>query len=360
MRSLHDLPTPALVVDLDKLERNLDRMAKKANRLGVRLRPHIKTHKSIAIGRMQLERSAAGITVSTLEEAAAFIDDGFDNLTWAFPVILNRLDEVQRLAERATLRVLVDSIEAVEALEKVGCSLHVFLKVDCGYGRAGVDPRSEAALTVAERIEGVNHLEFDGLLTHSGHAYSAASVVELRAIAEQERRALVDFAERLRRRGIDARERSVGSTPAMSAVETLDGITEARPGNYAFYDLMQVRLGACDVDDCAATVLSSVVSSHKAHAICDAGALALSKDTGLGEPPTYGELFSDYSAATLEPELRLQGLSQEHGKITGSLPVGRRIRILPNHSCLTVACFDRCFAVRGEEVVDEWEISRAR
>ena len=199
-----------------------------------------------------------------------------------------------------------------------------------------------------------------GLLTHSGHAYHATSVTELRAIAEQERRALVDFAERLGRRGIVARERSVGSTPAMSAVETLEGITEVRPGNYSFYDFMQVRLRACEVDDCAATVLSSVVSSHEAHSICDAGALALSKDTGVGEPLTYGELFADYSAATLESELRLGGLSQEHGKLTGSLPVGRRIRILPNHSCLTVACFDRCFAVRGDEVVDEWEISRAR
>jgi len=360
MRSLHDIPTPALVLDLDKLEHNLDLMAAKAKRLGVRLRPHIKTHKSIEIGRMQLERSGAGITVSTLEEAEAFISNGFDDVTWAFPVILNRLDEIRGLAERATFRVLVDSMEAVEALEGLGMPLQLFIKVDCGYGRAGVDPESDDAIAIAERIEASAHLDFNGILTHSGHAYHAESFADLRAAAEDERRALVDFAERLGDRGIRVRELSVGSTPAMSAVENLEGITEARPGNYALYDYMQVQLSACDVSDCAATVLASIVSSHETRSICDAGALALSKDIGVRGHRTDGEIFADYEAGTLEPDLRVLGLSQEHGKIAGRVPVGQRVRIVPNHSCLTVACFDRFFVVRGEEVVDQWSVLRSR
>jgi D-serine deaminase-like pyridoxal phosphate-dependent protein len=359
-----EIPTPSLLLDLEVLERNLAHMAGRAAALGVALRPHIKTHKCLEIARLQRDLGAAGITVSTLEEARVFADGGFTDITWAFPVILSRREEIRDLAERVTLRLVVDSEEAVRALEDLGLPLHVWLKVDCGYHRVGVDPEAPASLELARRLAGSYSLRFDGLLTHSGHAYHGRSRGEIVAIAEQERQVMAGFAERLREAGLAVPGVSVGSTPAMSVVERLDGVTEARPGNYAFYDFMQVGLGSCGVSDCAATVLASVVSARPGDPRCviDAGALALSKDRGLDwtEPPTLGEVFADYEAGLLSPIARLTSLSQEHGILSKRRPVGTRVRILPNHSCLTAACFDEYVVVRGEDVVDRWKIWRGR
>lgn len=171
---------------------------------------------------------------------------------------------------------------------------------------------------------------------------------------------MVGLAGRLRDVGIEVRGISVGSTPGMTAVDHLRGVTEARPGNYAYFDATQVALGACEIRDCALTVWASVVSSTRDHAVVDAGALALSKDAGpAGGPPSMGRLFADYETGRLRDE-RLVSLSQEHGVVGGPLAVGSRVRILPNHSCLTNACFDRVYALRGETVVDVWRVHRGR
>lgn len=362
MASIHDLPTPALLLDLDVLERNLRRMSERAATLGVAMRPHIKTHKSLEVAGLQKALGISGITVSTLYEARVFADAGYEDVTWAFPLILTRLAEVAELADRITLRLVVDSPEAVDALEALGRPLHVWLKVDCGYHRAGVDPESPQALALARRLAESPALIFDGLLTHSGHAYHGASREEIAAIAEQERGVMAGLAERLRGEGIEVPEVSVGSTPALSAVASLEGITEIRPGNYCFYDFTQVTLGSCEARDCAVTVLSSVVSSRPdvGHAVVDAGALAMSKDLGPDRSKGLGEVFSDYGSGTLDSEVRLTSLSQEHGILSVPRPVGSRVRILPNHSCLTAAMFDEYAVVRGEEVVDRWKIWRGR
>ncbi|RMH20759.1 MAG: hypothetical protein D6696_07400 [Acidobacteria bacterium] len=358
MERLDQLPTPALLLDLEVLERNVARMARRAQRLGVALRPHVKTHKCLEIAELQERHGAAGFTVSTLDEARVFVDRGFTDLTWAFPLPLSRLAEARRLAQRANLRLLVDSPQAVAALEAQEHPFHVWLKVDCGYHRAGVDPSSGMALELARRIATAPRLVFDGILTHSGQAYDAPSVEALRAVAEEERRVMVDCAERLRAAGIAVPRVSVGSTPATSVAESLDGVDEARPGNYVFYDHVQVALGACTAADCALTVLASVVSRQRDHAVVDAGALALSKDPGTGT--TMGEIYRDYAGGILDPELRLVALSQEHGHLNRPLAVGERLRILPNHSCLTAACFDHYTVVRGDEVVGRWRIWRQR
>lgn len=364
MTTLKDLPTPCLVVDLDKLEANISRMAEKTQRLGVALRPHIKTHKCIEIARLQEEAGARGLTVSTLYEARVFADHGFKDLTWAFPVILNRASDLRELAERVKLRLVVDSPEAVDVLEALDYPLHVSLKVDCGYHRAGVDPDGALASDLVQRLHRSNRLVFDGLLTHSGHAYKATSRAELVAVAEEERSVMARLAEQLRARGLEVPVVSVGSTPAMSVVEDLEGVSEARPGNYVFYDRMQTDLGACQVSDCAVTVLASVVSSQPdaAHCVIDAGALAMSKDPGSEASASVdmGAVYENYESGLLSTQTRLQGLSQEHGIVLAALPVGNRIRILPNHSCLTVACFDHCFAVRGEQVKARWRIWNGR
>lgn len=367
MPTLDDLPTPALLLDLEVLERNLERMARRTTALGVALRPHIKTHKCLEIARRQRDLGARGLTVSTLEEARVFADAGFDDLTWAFPVALSRLDEVGDLARRTGLRLLVDSQEATAAVEELARALatrlHVWLEVDCGDHRSGVDPARQEAGRLARRLAESEHLAFDGLLTHSGQAYRARGREELAEVAATERRVMVAFAEELRRAGIAVPGVSVGSTPALSAAANLEGVTEARPGNYAFYDFTQATLGSCSVADCAVTVLASVVSSPPgaAHSVVDAGALALSKDLGPADGGGgFGRIYGDYATAALHPEVHLTGLSQEHGVLSHRRPVGSRLRILPNHSCLTVACFDEYHVMRGDRLVDRWKIWRRR
>ena len=358
--SFDSVPTPALLLDLDVLERNLSRMADRCSSLGVTLRPHIKTHKCLEIAARQRDLGARGITVSTLHEARVFAEQGFDDVTWAFPVQLTRLDEVRELAGRITLRVLVDTKEAVEALERLELPLHVWLKVDCGYHRAGVDPESPESVELARSLAGSSRLRFDGILTHAGHSYHARGREAAADVAEEERRVMTGFAERLRGEGIEVPEVSVGSTPGMWTVRSLEGVTEARPGNYVFNDFEQVTIGSCEVRDCAVTVLASVVSSQPGRGWCitDAGALALSKDPGFGD--SMGEVFEDYEAGVLSGDTRLTTLSQEHGFLSAPRPVGSKVRILPNHSCLTAACFDEYLVVRGPELVDRWKIWRGR
>ena len=360
---IDDIPTPALVLDVDKLDHNLETMASRADALGVSLRPHIKTHKCIEIGKRQLGLGAHGITVSTLVEARVFADHGFDDITWAFPAIASRLDEAAELAERVRLHLVVDTHETLDAIERSGVPFSVFLKVDCGYHRAGVDPHGEMAFALPRRIEDSSTLQFGGILSHSGHSYDA-NVDEIKRIAEEERTLMVSLGERLRDDGISVPTISVGSTPSMQHVLTLDGVSEARPGNYALLDFTQVALGSCTPADCAVTVLSTVVSSQPGsdHCITDAGALALSKDAGPAAPwgPTMGETFQSYASGDLDRHVRVVGVSQEHGRVNHALSPGTRLRILPNHSCLTVAQFDEFFVAQGEAVVDRWKIWRGR
>lgn len=363
MQTIHDLPTPALLLDIDVLERNLRAMQDRATALGVALRPHLKTHKCVEVAMAQRALGATGVTVSTLYEARVFADHGFDDITWAFPLAPDRAVDVADLGQTTRLGVVVDDEAPLDALEAAGAEVRAWIKVDCGYGRAGVQPASESFGRLAQRIEDAASLEFAGLLSHSGHAYHARSPLDARRIAEDERRVMAGAAEDLRSAGIDVPSVSTGSTPAMAHVEGLGGITEVRPGNYALYDLTQVGLDACTPGDCAATVLASVVSSSRdrGRAIVDAGALALSVDRGPGHgPPSYGRFFADYSAGSLRHNARLISLSQEHGIVDHPLPVGERVRILPNHVCLVTACFDAFYVVRGESVVDSWRIWRGR
>ena len=374
---IRELPTPALLLDRKVLQRNLAFMQNKAKSLGVRLRPHIKTHKCLEIGRKQRELGAEGITVSTFYEAECFAKDGFNDITWAFPIPPVYATRVLEVPDSVTLRVVIDSMEAKGHLDKVcrakGKKLHVLLKVDCGYHRAGVDPTSAYAEVLARSLAESKVLIFDGILSHSGHSYGAHRREEIIPVANQERDVMHSFAEQMRSKGIPVLAISIGSTPALSVVENLDGITEVRPGNYVFYDYTQAMIGSCSVGDCALTVLASVISHQPGalHFLTDAGALALSKDAG----PTHvknemglGILFDDYERKRLEAHLQLTALSQEHGKVVaehqrfieGRFQIGEKVRILEHHSCLTAANFDRYYVVEDDEVVDEWKILRGR
>ena len=375
-QTIHEIPTPALLLHSEVLQRNVKRMAEKVKGLGARLRPHAKTHKCMEIARLQRSHGAQGLTVATIVEAKDFADHGFDDITWAVPLPVSRLDEVLALARRITLRVLVDSPEAAKALEEAarrgGVKVHVWLEVDCGYHRSGVDPDSPVSVVLAKLLAASPHLVFDGLLTHAGHSYAQADDAARRAVANQERDVTVGFAERLRGEGVTVPAVSIGSTPSMAAMDSLDGVDEARPGNYVFYDFMQVANGVCAAEDVAVSVLASVIS-HQAslpHCIVDAGALAMSKDDGPppGRRRGLGPVFLGLTGGVLEPRINLTHVSQEHGfvegpdaaDVRGRFAVGERLRILPNHSCLTAAMFDEYWVVEGEKVLDRWKIWRGR
>ena len=360
-----DVETPALLLYRDVMERNLKHMADRAKRLGVALRPHIKTHKCLELGRRQAAQGAQGVTVSTLFEAEAFARGGFSDLTWAFPLDRTHLPHVKRVTDSgATLRVILDDLETAKGLS--GTGLHVWLKVDCGYHRAGVDPSSRYGLDVARELGAERGVTFDGILSHSGHAYRTRNKDEAAQVAEQERQVMAWFAELLRKDGLPVRGVSVGSTPAMAAVKDLTGVTEARPGNYIFYDRTMVLIGCCEPQDVAVSVLATVVSHQPgaSHFVVDAGALSLSKDLGpahLGLETAFGEVKG-------HPELTVASVSQEHGLIRAAAPaaiegkfkVGEQIEIIPNHSCLTEAHFDEYVVIEGGRMIDCWKIERGR
>lgn len=357
------IETPALLLHLEVVERNLATMAGRARGLGISLRPHIKTHKCVELARRQVQHGALGLTVSTLDEAEVFADAGFEHLLWAFPIDPGHIPRARRIAERTGLGVVVDDLDTARALRHTG--LVGWLKVDCGYHRAGVDPASPYALEVARALAG-SGTTFGGIVSHSGHAYKTHNRTEAAAVAEAERSVMTAFADRLRHEGLEVPSVSIGSTPAMMALERGDGITEGRPGNYVFFDRTMVAIGVCEPRDVGVTVLASIVSHQPGSSqfIVDAGALALSKDVGpthLGLAPAMGQIQD-------HPELTLASLSQEHGivrakspgDIEGRFKVGETVEIVPNHSCLTVAQFDRYHVLEGGRETATWKIDRSR
>ena len=370
--NIDELPTPCALVDRDRVDANTAAMSARARALGVRLRPHVKTHKCAEAARLQTRGGAAGITVSTLAEARAFAAAGFDDITWAFPLPPDRAAEAVALAgEVARLHLLLDHADAADALERAardaGRPASVLLEVDCGDHRGGVDPTSDASVALARRLHGSSHLDLLGVLTHGGHAYAARDRAGVAPIAAEERDVAVGFASRLEEEGIEVREVSVGSTPTMRVVDDLTGVTEIRPGNYVYFDAFQAAIGSCALDEVAFSVLATVVGAYpdQERIVVNAGALALSKDEG----PTHVDPGCGYGVvatsdgATLLPELRVFSLSQEHGQIRGPgvtdrFRVGDRLRVLPNHSCLAAAQFDVMHVTAGAEVVETWTPAR--
>jgi D-serine deaminase-like pyridoxal phosphate-dependent protein len=370
---LADLTTPCALIDLDRLELNARRMTDRVRRLGVRLRPHVKTHKCLEAARIQTDGHFGGITVSTLAEARGFADGGFTDITYAVLVDTSRLDECEVLHRRLDrFSVLLDHPQTLSELESFAATsfnpVPVFLKVDCGLHRAGVDPGSEEALRLALDLDASPLIEFRGVLTHAGHSYRCRTPEELREVASAERDVAVSFADRIREAGVAVAEVSVGSTPTATAAEGLEGVTEIRPGNYAFFDVFQAAIGSCTLSDVALSVLVRVVGVYpeRKQLVINGGALALSKDPG----PTHIDPDCGFGVVTSARDLRpitglkLVSLTQEHGVVRSEAPLdeawepGTLLRILPNHSCLAAAGHDRYHVVRGDRVVDEWKTIR--
>lgn len=363
------LPTPALLLDKSKLQANADRMRDRVDSLGVTLRPHVKTSKSIDVLRVLAGGRNVPITVSTLAEAAYFFERGVSDILYAVGIAPVKLPQVADLIRSGcTLSIILDSLEAAEAVTSFagseGVPIEALIEVDTDGCRAGVAPDGELLIEIAHRLEDGAGLA--GVMTHAGGSYSARTLGEFEAIAERERAGAVMAAERLRGAGHPIDIVSVGSTPTVHYARTLEGVTEARVGVYAFGDLVQAELGTCAIDDIAISVLASVIGHNRDHGrvLIDAGFLALSRDRGTSDfllDWGYGAVC-DVSGMLVEG-VRVESTNQEHGIITATsgeldwsrFPIGGRVRILPNHACATAAAYDRYFITEGSsQIADVW------
>lgn len=366
------LNTPSLLIDIDRIRKNAVRISDIAKRNNVRLRPHVKTHKCIELARIQTAGHDGAITVSTLAEARAFAKHGFTDITYAVPIERGKFgDAIEILQGGVKLNLLTDDAETVmelnESAGKAGVKFDVFVKIDCGTHRVGVEPQTTEAMEIPRHIAESANLNFAGILTHAGHSYNVETKEEILEVARHERDIMTELAGRLRDAGIEVPTVSIGSTPTISTVDNLDGIDEIRPGNYIFYDAFQATLGSCGFEDTALTVLAAVIhkDTTRQRIVIDAGAIALSKDRGaVGIDPAcgYGHVLD---IEGLETGMRVTSLSQEHGEIEvpdgdmfDRFKVGDRVRILTNHSCLTAAQHTHYNVIENGEIVDRWEIHR--
>jgi len=367
--TIFDLPTPAVLLDRMRLERNVARMREKVRALGVTLRPHVKTAKSIDVLRVISGGDDFPITVSTLAEARYFFAQGVNDILYAVGIAPVKLPEVAELIRAGCkLRIILDTAEAAEAVrafvDAEGVPIEALIEIDSDGHRAGVEPTDPLLIEIGRRLgDGLA-----GVMTHAGASYDCRTRDEFEAMAEQERALTVEAAERLRAAGLPCPIVSVGSTPTLHYARSLDAVTEARAGVYVFGDLVQAELGTCAIDDIAIGVLSSVIGHNRQHGrvLIDAGFLALSRDRGTADLPVdwgYGAVC-DPLTAELVNDVTVSSTNQEHGIVTsrsgamdfGRFPIGSRLLILPNHACATGAAHDRYFVTEGgKEIVDMWE-----
>ena len=350
LSALDELATPAVVIDLDRVERNVATMAGRARAAGVKLRPHAKTHKSPDIARLQRAAGAAGLSVAKTSEAEVFADAGFEDLFVAFPVVgADKARRLLALSDRVRLAVGVDSVEGARTLaapfHAASRILDVMLKVDVGLHRVGVDPAEAASF--AQRIADLPGLRLRGVFTHAGHSYSGETPAAVAEVGRSEGTILAGAAEAVAALGLGPLEVSVGSTPSAPHAMKVAGVTECRPGNYVYHDASQVSLGTCGLESCAMTVLATVVSvPARGRAVVDAGSKTLSNDPLRPHAVGYGWVLGTAS--------RLSRLSEEHGVIDIAegdvFHVGQRVRILPNHACVVSNLHDSLTAVRGDHV----------
>ncbi len=353
-----EIDTPALVVDLDVMERNLRRVADYSRQHGLRLRPHTKTHKSTRIGRRQLDLGAAGLTVAKVSEAEVMLEAGPSDLLVAYPIIGRRkLERLTAIARKTRVTVALDSVFAARQLsEAAGAArveIGVLAETDVGLGRVGVTP-GQPLLQLAQCIEKLPHLRLEGIAFYPGQVkdLEETGLRALAQVAELVRSILADF----RAAGVELKIISGGSTPTLFRSHEVEGMTEIRPGTYVFNDVNTVRSGACSLEDCAASILATVVSTARpGQMIVDGGSKTFSSDR-LANPAdvTFGYIRE-------APGARFHKMNEEHGYIDVTrgereFSIGDRVRIIPNHICVAVNLHERVYGIRGEQVEEVWKV----
>ena len=344
--------TPEVVLDLERVRRNVDRAAALARERGVALRPHAKTHKMPQLAELQLAAGAAGITVAKLGEAETMVDAGITDVLIGFPIVgTTKLRRFEALLDGgARIRLTVDSVEVARGIAALGRDVAVLLELDTGLGRLGYTP-GPAAVEAGERIRELDGISLEGVLTHEGHVYrQAVDEGGYEALARASCRAAVEVAQAL-----DVTTVSMGATGTFRFAAGHPGVTEVRPGTYIFNDLSQVAVGACDPDDVAAVVVATVVARpEKTRIVIDAGSKTLTSDRPNvpDAPATFGALYG--------ADGTLVRLSEEHGvlEIPRDAPVrvGDRVAVVPNHICPVINLADAVTVVDGN-VVDRWPVA---
>jgi D-serine deaminase-like pyridoxal phosphate-dependent protein len=355
--TVSELDTPALLVDLDIMERNLSRVAGYAREHALRLRPHTKTHKSVSLARRQIALGAAGLTVAKVGEAEVMLGAEPDDVLVAFPIVGHtKLARLMEVARRTRVTVALDNVVAARQLSDAArtaqVEIGVLAEMDVGLGRVGVAPGEVLAL--AQTMEKLPHLRFEGITFYPGQIKSLddAGLAEMSRVSEVLRGVLDQF----RTAGLEARIVSGGSTPTLFHSHELHGMTEIRPGTYVFNDINTIRSGACALEDCAASILATVVSTARpGHMIIDGGSKTFSSDRlSNSAEVTFGHLVE-------APGARFHKMNEEHGFIDlthadAEFHVGDRVHMIPNHICVAVNLHERVYGVRGEKVEEVWTV----
>lgn len=346
---MDNIKRPQLVVDRDRCRENIRRMAEKAKKHGVTFRPHFKTHQSAEVGELFRQEGVECITVSSVLMAEYFADHGWSDITIAFPVNLREIDEINSLNERVALHLLVESAETVRFLnDHMEKEVDVYLKIDTGYHRTGIDYRDTAKLTeVLEAIADAGNVRLSGLLAHNGHTYHAKSVEEILSIHKSSMEALRELRRKVEEH-VPGIRISLGDTPSCSVADDFEGVDEIRPGNFVFYDLQQEQIGSCSFDQIAVVVACPVVAVHEEHQkiIAYGGAVHLSKQGLEVDGRTiHGRLveLTDSGWGKAVADAYVASVSQEHGvihcgnsELLSRVKPGDLLGVVPVHACLAV------------------------
>ncbi len=371
---LGDLETPCLILDTERMDRNIARLRSALAPFDVTLRPHLKTGKSVEVARRVMTSPQGPATVSTLKEAECFAAAGVRDIIYAVGIAPAKLAKVIELRKQGVdLAVVLDTVEQAQAVaaasREIGEAIPALIEIDCDGHRAGVLPNDAQQLVeIGEALTQGGELR--GVLTHAGGSYTAKGADAFRQCAEEERRGVVDAATILRNAGLPCPVVSVGSTPTAHHAADLTGVTEVRAGVFVFFDLVMAGIGVCRVDDIALSVLATVIGHQreKGWILIDAGWMAMSQDRGTAKQEVnQGYGFVCDANGTLLCDLIVADANQEHGIIAvrpGSgatlpdLSIGDRVRILPNHACATAAQHRSYHVVQGASDIVEGEWAR--
>lgn len=361
MTILRILDTPTLLLDHQKLLKNISDIADFAKEQGVTYRPHIKTHKSVKIAQLQTEAGAVGVTTAKISEAEVMAAGGIKDILIAYPISSpDKINRVIKLLQKGVqLKVSVDNTESLgylqKGLEHTPYTLEVWIKVNSGLHRCGVEPGQEA-VQLAKAIMSHSKLKLCGIFTHAGHSYAAKSYDEIEAIGYQEGFSVVDSANECEKAGIQIPIRSVGSTPTYKISGKVPGVTEIRPGNAVFFDAIQAGLGVTSIENCALTLLASAVSIYKNRIIIDTGSKSLCLDKGAHGNQTV----SGFGNIIGHPEVLIDRLSEEHGVgvllYETNLKLNDKVQIIPNHACTVVNQFNEYVVHENGKVLDVWKV----